>query len=77
MVPKLELPPSLHIPDLLQFRRRATVQHGLDELQKYISFELFDKSWVMPTGSSIRCKITYINQYEQRRSQTRTNEEAD
>ena len=41
MVPKLELPPSLHIPDLLQFRRSATVRHGLDELQKYISFELF------------------------------------
>lgn len=41
MVPKLELPSSLHIPDLLHFRRRATVRHGLDELQKYISFELF------------------------------------
>ena len=41
MVPKLELPPSLHMPDLLQCRRSATVRHGLVELQKYISFELF------------------------------------
>lgn len=41
MVPKLELPPSLHMPDLLQFRRNVTVRHGLNELQKYISFELF------------------------------------
>jgi len=41
MVPKLELPPSLPIPDLLQFRRNVTVRHGLDELEKFISFELF------------------------------------
>ena len=40
MVPKLDLPPSLHLPDLLRFRRSATVRHGLDELQKFISFEL-------------------------------------
>ena len=32
MVPKLELPPSLNIPDLMQFRRAVTVRHGFDEL---------------------------------------------
>ena len=41
MVPKLELPTSLHMPELLQFRRSVTVRHGLDDLQKFISFELF------------------------------------
>lgn len=41
MVPKLELPTYLHMPDLSQFRRIVTVRHGLDELQKFISFELF------------------------------------
>ena len=29
------------MPDLLRFRRSATVRHGLDELQKFISFALF------------------------------------
>ena len=41
MVPKLELPMSLHLPDLLQFRRNVAVRHGIDELQKYIDFEIF------------------------------------
>lgn len=41
MVPKLELPSSLHLPDLLQFRRNVATRHGIDELQKYIDFEIF------------------------------------
>lgn len=41
MVPKLELPTSLHLPELLQFRRNVAARHGIDELQKHIDFEIF------------------------------------
>lgn len=41
MVPKLELPTCLNLPELLQFRKKVAVRHGIAELQRYIDFEIF------------------------------------
>lgn len=41
MSPKLELPTSLNLPELLQFRKTVSVRHGIEELQQYVNFEIF------------------------------------
>lgn len=40
---KLELSSSLHLPDLMQFRRSVTIRHGLDELKKFAVYGDYEK----------------------------------